>query len=386
MKTLTMMMLAAGCAFGALADDYSFAYQGALRHDSGKAFSNETITATIRLYDKAEGGTCFWATRATSMTSEDGTFNLEVADAPDGKIGDVVYPPLREAMAKNSSFYLGLTVDDTAGEIVPRQKVIAVPQALFAQDVREASGDFVVKGDATIHGDIHVSSSGDAASRCSLANGQVKAQSLVVGAAHADAMNVTQDLDVNRNAKVNGELTVDTLAVKGTSVTAPNAALTVQSLAVGSSNFTVNGLDVAVPIGVIVMWYGDENDVPAGWAICNGQTVNGFKTPNLTGRFVVGAGADSTYKASDGGDAYRVGTTGGERTHKLSTEEMPSHAHSVTMHTGDVVASWKDQRNFYMPWAKYPGTSTETTTAAGGGVAHENRPPYHALYYIMKVR
>jgi microcystin-dependent protein len=30
-------------------------------------------------------------------------------------------------------------------------------------------------------------------------------------------------------------------------------------------------------------------------------------------------------------------------------------------------------------------THTFTSDATGGGLAHENRPPYYALAYIMKV-
>ena len=386
MKTVIMMTVALGCALGALAD-ISFAYQGALTDATGEPYSNKTVQVTVRLYAQADGGTCLWATRANAVTSEDGTFNIEVADSASGELDEVVYPSLKEVMASRSEFYLGLTVGETTGEIVPRQKIIPVPQALFAHDVKEASGDFSVKGCATFHGGIQFTSVAGAAQMCKLENGEVQANSMIVGSAKADEMNVVQGLSVGQDAAVSRNLSVGgDVSVVGAKLEAKQASVTVNSLAVSSPNFTVNGMAVAIPIGVIVMWYGAENAVPAGWAICNGQTVNGVTTPNLTGRFVVGAGADSTYKASDGGDAYQPGAKGGERTHKLSTQEMPSHTHSITMHTGDLAASWKDQRNFYLPWAKYPGTSTETSTSAGGNAAHENRPPYYALYYIMKVK
>lgn len=386
MKTVIMMTVALGCAFGALAD-VSFAYQGALADATGEPYSNKTVNVTIKLYDRVDGGTCLWATKANAVTSTDGTFNVEVADATGGEVDEVSYPPLKEVMASRSEFYLGLTVGETTGEIVPRQKIIPVPQSLFAHDVKEASGDFSVKGCATFHGGIRFTAVEGAAQMCKLENGEVQANSLIVGSAQTDALKVTRDLAVSQDVSVDRNLAVGgNLSVAGTTLSAEQAAMTVNSLAVASPSFTVNGMTVAIPIGVIVMWYGAENAVPAGWAICNGQTVNGVTTPNLTGRFVVGAGADSTYKASDGGDAYQPGAKGGERTHKLSTQEMPSHTHSITMHTGDLAASWKDQRNFYLPWAKYPGTSTETSTSAGGNAAHENRPPYYALYYIMKVK
>ena len=42
--------------------------------------------------------------------------------------------------------------------------------------------------------------------------------------------------------------------------------------------------------GLIAIWSGDENTIPEGWAICNGE--NG--TPNLCDKFVVGASMNNT--------------------------------------------------------------------------------------------
>lgn len=58
--------------------------------------------------------------------------------------------------------------------------------------------------------------------------------------------------------------------------------------------------------GMIVMWSGAVEDVPSGWALCDGA--NG--TPDLRGRFVIGAGG-----------TYDVGDTGGG--------SIPSHSHGV---------------------------------------------------------
>ncbi len=43
-----------------------------------------------------------------------------------------------------------------------------------------------------------------------------------------------------------------------------------------------------VPLGGIMMWSGSSNDIPDGYALCDGQTVNSFKTPDLSERFVMG--------------------------------------------------------------------------------------------------
>ena len=67
--------------------------------------------------------------------------------------------------------------------------------------------------------------------------------------------------------------------------------------------------------GMIMMWSGSIGSIPVGWYLCDGT--NG--TPNLTDRFVVGAGA-----------SYSVGGTGGANSVTLTTNNMPSHTHTAT--------------------------------------------------------
>ena len=50
-----------------------------------------------------------------------------------------------------------------------------------------------------------------------------------------------------------------------------------------------------IPSGVIVMWGGQVDKIPSGWTLCDGTD----NTPNLTDRFIVGAG-----------NTYSVGNTG----------------------------------------------------------------------------
>lgn len=148
-----------------------------------------------------------------------------------------------------------------------------------------------------------------------------------------------------------------------------------------------------VPIGGIILWSGSVASIPSGWALCNGS--NG--TPDLRNRFVVGAGS-----------TYRPGNTGGLDKVTLSLAEMPSHFHQI----GVIVAKWGDNsnnRNFpdfnstsypnsdyggdIARWrTRYQGGSTNYTSAGssngrtrGTTTAHENRPPYYALAYIMRI-
>lgn len=158
-----------------------------------------------------------------------------------------------------------------------------------------------------------------------------------------------------------------------------------------------------IPQGVICMWSGAADAIPDGWTLCNGE--NG--APDLRDRFLVGAG-----------NSYTVGATGGADTVTLTTAQMPSHNHTVSLsglkadsagdHAHTIYISnstGSSSYNFYVgrnntrittDTSSYPSMSSEgahthtisgsaTIGNAGSGEAHENRPPYYALCFIMKV-
>ena len=127
-----------------------------------------------------------------------------------------------------------------------------------------------------------------------------------------------------------------------------------------------NWQPLGVPSGVIVMWSGSIANIPDGWALCDGT--NG--TPDLTGRFIVHADADA-------GGTYNPGDIGGENAHTLTVAEMPSHSHSYNIGKGGDFAGNVHKCPEFQ--AKY------WTDYTGGDEAHENRPPYFALAYIMKL-
>lgn len=139
------------------------------------------------------------------------------------------------------------------------------------------------------------------------------------------------------------------------------------------NTITISGAsDSSIPSGVIVMWSGSINNIPSGWALCDGT--NG--TPDLINRFIVGAGNN-----------YNVGDTGGEDSHKLSIGEVPSHDHLTFAENSDRggyyistggEGAWKTMGGGNQPSEIY------RTGFTGGDKSHENRPPYFALAYIMK--
>lgn len=167
---------------------------------------------------------------------------------------------------------------------------------------------------------------------------------------------------------------------------------------------TLDGINTAsnfglVPSGAILLWSGTTGNIPSGWYLCDGN--NG--TPNLTDRFVVGAGG-----------SYGVGNTGGSASVTLTTSQIPSHTHTfsdsgTTNTTGEHSHTIKG--NIYVGNGSYTGEAPSTygaayytngnstrdagnhshtfsvsgtTSSTGSGSSHENRPPYYALAYIMK--
>ena len=203
-------------------------------------------------------------------------------------------------------------------------------------------------------------------------------------------------------------------------ITAPDNGLRVEG--------EIQGIGMTPPGGVI-MFHGETSGnfdgsgigvagtAYEGWAICNGQ--NG--TPDLRGRFIVGVGRNGD-PAYTGNTTYQMGDAGGEEAHTLTREEMPahnhnrspyggddprsvgwtaprSHGHSLT-HTGVVYGTngnregvlISNNRNEQVAAAQnlapLNASRTELSYAIssnGGDQPHENRPPYYALAYIMRL-
>ncbi|MEQ8424558.1 MAG: hypothetical protein RIA63_07595, partial [Cyclobacteriaceae bacterium] len=151
-----------------------------------------------------------------------------------------------------------------------------------------------------------------------------------------------------------------------------------------------------VPAGGIIMWSGSIASIPTGWALCDG----GNGTPDLRNRFIVGAGS-----------SYGPGATGGANTVTLTATQIPIHNHTsgtlATSLTGAHTHRFRSTGNRGPGGAgrepygftEIAGGSIHTTSSdgshnhtisgstgnTGSGASHENRPPYYALAYIMKL-
>jgi len=149
-----------------------------------------------------------------------------------------------------------------------------------------------------------------------------------------------------------------------------------------------------IPAGLISMWSGSIGSIPSGWYLCDGS--NG--TPNLTDRFIIGAGS-----------TYAVNGTGGVSSVTLTTSNMPAHTHAATVtdpghtHTlsisggassitglgGSGASGWQGT-NTGVTYVSTSGTNSSTTgvtvanASNGSGTSFSILNPYYALAFIQK--
>lgn len=172
---------------------------------------------------------------------------------------------------------------------------------------------------------------------------------------------------INGNATINGNTDMQgNLKLNGRTlnhVMPPPGSIMMYSGAY-SDNFDENGL-------------GRKGTLMEGWAVCNGAN----NTPDLQGRFIVGANVIGT--------PYRLGATGGEATHTLTISEMPTHTHKFSKPMDDY-SSYNDfggHKQVVRTAVYHQGDESKhlSIQGEGGGQPHENRPPFYALFYIMKL-
>lgn len=83
------------------------------------------------------------------------------------------------------------------------------------------------------------------------------------------------------------------------------------------------------------------------------------------------------------GSTYSAGSTGGEATHKLTINEMPSHNHEA------VSTSGSDRGLALYPFSmitqNYRTADANVIRPTGGNQAHNNMPPYLVVYAWKRV-
>ena len=143
-----------------------------------------------------------------------------------------------------------------------------------------------------------------------------------------------------------------------------------------------------IPAGLISMWSGSIGSIPSGWYLCDGS--NG--TPNLTDRFIIGAGS-----------TYAVNGTGGATSVTLVTANMPAHTHTATStvtdpghtHTtsyqayvgsggGGIAGGGSGFSTITLNTATTGITVATTNASVGSGSSFSIIPSYYALAFIQK--
>jgi len=121
------------------------------------------------------------------------------------------------------------------------------------------------------------------------------------------------------------------------------------------------------PVGTIAMWYGDLENLPPGWVLCDGN--NG--TPDLRDRFIIGAGGNRN-----------LGATGGQTSH--------THNHTVYSIGKNSDAALEATNALSGDFGPLPGPGEEKnnhthslSSSTTGSATITTLPPYRAVYFIM---
>ena len=139
---------------------------------------------------------------------------------------------------------------------------------------------------------------------------------------------------------------------------------------------TSNLLNKIYPVGSIYM--STVNKSPANWGLGGIWTQILGKFLLSSDDFLNGNGVITT-KGS-----YHVGDTGGEETHTLTVDEMPSHTHSSQTTVGWQTGGGNSVGRVTGNNGDYNGWPT-TIYNTGGGLSHNNMPPYYTVYMWRRI-
>ena len=108
----------------------TFNYQGFLRKPDG-TLATGMYTITAQIYAAADGGAALYHETFPNVTVRDGLFNVVLGDDPQGQ-------DLSGAFSTAPRF-IGLTLVGQGGELIPRQRLHAVPWAIYATNAANAN-------------------------------------------------------------------------------------------------------------------------------------------------------------------------------------------------------------------------------------------------------
>ena len=139
-----------------------------------------------------------------------------------------------------------------------------------------------------------------------------------------------------------------------------------------------------LPKGVIVSWFGSIEEIPKGWALCDGNNT----TPDLRNRFIIG-----------GGDKYDIGQKGGNSFIVLDKSNLPKLGKGY-FSSPSVNGVYDERRDELIKFIDHyetgigkayivegvPGANYEIDLNEGfESIPVDIMNPYYSIYYIMKI-
>lgn len=161
------------------------------------------------------------------------------------------------------------------------------------------------------------------------------------------------------------------------------------------------------PPGFKMEWTGREDRIPDNYLLADGRILltadypelawyygaeneESFRLPDLRKRFIVG------YDGASNSDYNKIGNTGGEEKVTLTIAQTPEHRHPYTDDTNAQGKYPQIEEGFptsitgianVKSSAESSGWGTVYNSGkVGGGQAHENRPPFYVLAFLIKVK
>jgi hypothetical protein len=205
-----------------------------------------------------------------------------------------------------------------------------------------------------------------------------------------------QIIDFDAVGAIDGE-DIDPSGISGANINSASAGQLIESDGSGGLQFASPA--GGVPTGGIIMWSGSIANIPSGFSLCDGT--NG--TPDLTDRFVVGAGGSEAVGDTGGTDTQSVnvsvsGTTDDAAFQgqdvslitisnnntfpsKIYQQNSNGPGYSVFLNNADS----GQQTNLVDQGRGFgPGKPLRADFSGSGSDSFDNRPAYYALAYIMK--